>query len=125
MAYKTYSLSSPACTVPDCRRARCGKSLARTLDLVNSKPTTPGVDGEAAAEDANVESVAAARRADRKVMVPKAMAQDMTVDYAGLLRDGEQNTQHEPVYLVVTDGKPLQGKLAFLYDASDDDTAGN
>ena len=89
MPYKMSPLSSPACTVPDCRRARCGKSLARTLDLVNSKPTTPGVDGEAAAEDAKVESVAAARRADRKVMVPKAMAQDMTVDYAGLLRAGQ------------------------------------
>ena len=45
--------------------------------MVNSKPTTPGVDGEAVAK---VESVAAARRADRKVRVPKAMVQDVTVD---------------------------------------------
>jgi hypothetical protein len=57
--------------------------------LVNSKPTTPGVDGEAAARDAKVESVAAARRADRKVIAPNTMAQDVAVDYAGRLRAAE------------------------------------
>jgi hypothetical protein len=62
----------------DCRRARCGKSLARTFDLVNSKPTTPGVEAIAATEDAKVKSVVAKRRADRKVIVTvKRMAGDL------------------------------------------------
>ena len=50
--------------------------------MLNSKPTTPGVAGEAAADEAKVESVAAARRADRKVIVLNTMVQDVIVDYA-------------------------------------------
>jgi hypothetical protein len=70
--------------VPDCRRARCGKSLASTLDLVNSKPTTPGVEAVAATEEAKVESVAAVRRENRKVIVTfKRWARGLAVEYAG------------------------------------------
>jgi hypothetical protein len=46
--------------------------------LVNSKPTTPGVEAIAATEDAKVKSVVAKRRADRKVIVTvKRMAGDL------------------------------------------------
>lgn len=55
--------------MPDCRRARCGKSLANTFDFVNSKPTTPGVEAVAATEDAKVKSVAAESRVDATVIV--------------------------------------------------------
>jgi len=89
MAYNTSAFSSAACTVPDCRRARRGKSLASTLDLVNSKPTTPGVEGEASTEDTKAKSVAAVRRVDRKLIVPDTMAQDLAGAYAGRVSTAE------------------------------------